>query len=247
MRRALLLAVLLLAACGDNFYSVQQADTIEAYESYLQQHPNSRFDLQAKTRLEELYLDKAKASKRLEGYDEYLKKFPDGVYHDKAMKAREDFLFQWAKGKGTVDAWKKYLDEYPHASNKRKKEAHQAMAVAAYAPSLELSDVRSKRVNLAENPDGPLDGWELDVDVKNKGDRTVSFLSLEAHWDGEGIGHHTWPVVAPTWPIPMEDAKKVPIKPGETRTWVWTTNKIPADYKGSFTVQPTAVAFVGDD
>jgi len=243
-----LFAAMLLAGC-DNFHAVQQADTIEAYEAYLQAHPNSRMRFQAVTRLEELYLDRAKEEGTLEAYDAYFERFPEGSYLERAKKEREDLLYGWTIDQNTVEAWEKYLAEYPKADKKRKQKAKRALKMAEYRPDLSLSEPRNQRVNLAEDPEGPLDGWKYEVDVTNNGDRTLSYLALTIRWQEPGKipAREEWPVVAERWPVPMEDEKKAPMKPGETRTWEWTTRKIPADYAGEIVVQPTAVATLGEE
>jgi hypothetical protein len=155
MRKLLLLAALTLAAC-DDFSAVQKANTIEAYEDYLSRHPDGRFDLMARTRLEELYLERARAESSLEGFDAYLARFPEGIYRDKALAEREDHLWAWTVGQGTIEAYEAYLAEYPKADKKRKTAARRAITMIGYAPRLDLSEVRARRVNLAEDPKGPL-------------------------------------------------------------------------------------------
>ncbi|MBW1881642.1 MAG: hypothetical protein JRI25_01800 [Deltaproteobacteria bacterium] len=249
MRVALVLvAAMLLAGC-DNFHAVQRADTIEAYEGYLEKHPKSRMHFQAVTRLEELYLDRAKEEETLEGYDAYFARFPEGAYQERALKEREDLLYTWTIDQNTVEAWEKYLAQYPKAGKKRKKKAKRALKMAEYRPHLSLSEPRTQRVNLAENPEGPLDGWKYEVDVTNQGESTLTYLALTIRWQepGHAADREEWPVVTARWPVPMEEEKKAPMKPGETRTWEWTTRKIPADYTGEITVQPTAVAYLGEE
>lgn len=242
MRHAVLLGFLLLSAC-EPFYEVQKADTIEAYEQYLEEHPNSRFQFQATTRLEELYLERARERGTLEAYDAYLERFPEGMYHDKALAQREEALFDWAREQDTVEAWSTFLEEYPRAKKKRKTTARQARRIAAYRPHLALTEPELERVNLAEDPEGPLNGWQVEVDVTNEGDETLKHLGLRATW---ADGTARWPVVAERWPVPMPDEAKEPIAPGETRTWTWTTGEMAADYDGSLEVKPIAVSFVED-
>jgi hypothetical protein len=248
MRVALVVAAMLLTGC-DDFHAVQQADSIEAYETYLEKHPSSRMRFQAVTRLEELYLDKAKEEATLEAYDTYFERFPEGSYQERAMKEREDLLYTWTIDENTVEGWEEYLAQYPKANKKRKKKAKRALKMAEYRPHLTLSPARSQRVNLAEDPEGPLDGWKYEVDVTNTGDRTLTYLALTIRWQEPGrvAEREEWPVVTKRWPVPMEEERKAPLEPGQTRTWEWTTRKIPAEYAGEITVQPTAVAYLEEE
>ena len=214
-----------LVACGDDFAAAQAADTIEAFEAYLAANPNSRWDMQAKDRLETLYLATAKEEKTLAAYDAYLERFPEGNQRARALEEREVFLFDWAKSTETEEAWQKYLKEYPKGDKARVKEAERMLKVAQYLPMLTLSEVKAEPVNLAEDPNGPKDGWGFAVDVTNGGPDVVSDLRLTIQYlskEGGALDQKEWPVVAPKFPVPIEEEKLVPMQPGETRRWWWT-------------------------
>ena len=63
-----------------------------------------------------------------------------------------------------------------------------------------------------------------------RGDEVITDMRLKIHYlneQGASLMAKTWPVVAPTYPVPIEEEKKVPIQPGETRTWWWTDGVLP--------------------
>jgi len=236
MFRTLVLAMLI--ACGDGFSAIQQADTPDAdpdviipqYEQYLKDYPDGRWVLQANDRLETLYLSKAAKEKSLEAYDAYLEHFPKGKLRKRALEEREGFLFDWAKAEGTSASWNQFLEEYPKAEKLRRAEAKRMIEVLEYLDKVTLSEPRFKQVNMAEDPKGPLDGWGVEVDVTNNGDEVITDMRLKIHYlneQGASLMAKTWPVVAPTYPVPIEEEKKVPIQPGETRTWWWTDGVLP--------------------
>ncbi len=229
MTAGALLWITLLVGC-DNFPQVQEADTIEAYEEYLAANPNSRWQLQAESRLEELYLEKARQEKTLLAYDAYLEKYPEGDLLATARQEREEFLWAWARGVNTAEGWQKYLDEYPRADKKKKTHARRMIAVHEYLPNIEVGEVEIAKVNMAENPDGPLDGWGFTAEVTNNGDAAIADLRLTVQYlskEGGVLEENQWPVVAEAWGIPMEEEKKVPMAPGETRTWFWSDGTMP--------------------
>jgi len=250
LRLTLLSLILALGfACADPFTAVQEADTIEAYEAYMADHPDGRFQMQAESRLEELYLQAARDGKTLEAYDAYLERFPEGVLLEKAMLERETFLFDWANATNTIASWEKFLEEYPKANKKRKQHARRVLKVLGYSDHLDVGGVRQKKVNLAENPDGPLDGWGFQVDVSNNGDKTIESLWMTIEYLGDGdvvLDKRDWPLVAPYWTTPVEEERKVPMKPGETRTWDWSTGSLPAKWSEKVRVIPTQLFFVGE-
>lgn len=229
MLRSLMLLTV-LAACGTSFNEIQKTDTIEAYEAWIAENSGSGNMTLAQIRLEELYLAKAKEMASLEGYDLYLSKYPEGGQNqlrEKALEQREEFLFGWAEGENTVAGWESYLEEYPRAPKKNKSEARRRIKVLGYVDKLQIGPVEMEPTNLAENPDGPLDGFTFLADVTNKGDQTITTLNMKLEFldaEGEVIDFKKWPLVAPKAPgnLPIEEEWKVPVKAGETRTYTYS-------------------------
>lgn len=244
MRTACLLFALTLAACADPFAAAQKADTIEAYEQYLAEHPDGRFAIQAKSRLEQLSYEKARAEKSLEAYDAYLERFPDGALHAKALAEREEFLFEWARATDTLAAWEKFLDEYPKAQKERRNKARNMVAVHGYREHLTIGEPVVEQVNLAENPDGPKDGWGFSADVTNNGPETIASLWLTIEYldaNGRALDSREWPVVAPRFPVPMEEEHLLPMKSGETRRWFWSTGSLPDTWSQQVRLYPSRI------
>ncbi len=242
----------LLAACGPSFSEVQQQDTIEAYEAWLKDHPDHPQAFTARTRLEELYLERAREEGTLEAFDRYLERFPNGQIKDKVLAEREEFLFRWAEEQNTLEAWKRFLDEYPNARKKRKAEARRRLKVLEVADRLTIGEPRVRKVNLAEDPEGPLNGVEVRAPITNGTDRAIAWLDVEVQWLDEGgkvIKTLRWPWVAPRGPggVPVEESFKKPVQPGETREYVTTDE--PAE-DGTFPVAarlvPVAIKYVGE-
>jgi hypothetical protein len=248
MRTLAVVALLALGAC-DNFQAVQQANTIEAYEDYLAKNPDSSWKLQAQTRLEELYLENAKKEKSLDAYDAYLKRFPEGIYVARAMEERETFAWEKAESEHTVEAYKAFLETYPRTKKEKRDRADRMMKVAEYAANLEIGATETEQVNLAENPEGPLDGWSFKVPVKNNGTKTLKRLDLTIEYldaDGIALDRKEWPVTAEWWPVPIEEEHKTPIKPGDSRVWWWTTGDMPAGWSKQVRVYPSRVNFADE-
>ncbi len=248
-RSLLLLLALSTAAsgCGDGFADAQAAGTIDAFEQYLKDNPDGRFAMEATAQLETLYLEKARQEKTLDAYDAYLERFPEGDIRDKVLAEREKFLFEDAKRNATVEAWNQFLEEYPKADKKRMREAKRLLAVAEYRDQLSWTDLSIAKVNLAEDPKGPKDGWGFTMEVTNKGDKTIRDLRFTIDYlDDEGhvLDSREWPVVAENWGVPMEEEKKVPMKSGETRTWFWSAGGLPEKWNETAQVTPTRLYFV---
>ncbi len=118
--------------------------------------------------------------------------------------------------------------------------------VAAYRDGMKWTDLTIEPVNLAENPDGPKDGWGFTMQVTNQGDKTVTDLRFTLDYlgpEGQVLDSKEWPVVAKKWPLPIEEEKKVPMKPGETRTWFWSDGGLPEIWEKGARVYPTRISF----
>ena len=242
MRHLLLAAALLLSAC-DDFAQVQKEDSIEAWEQWLSQNPDAGSKTAtAKLRLEELYVEKARLRGTLEDRDAYLLRYPKGKYRDEIKKAREDALFQEAEDAGTVDGWKHFLSLCPDAG-RRLDLARAGLKAAEYAPNLKIGEVRVEPVNLAEDPKGPKDGVGFFADVTNAGPSTLTLLWFNLHLlDANGlvVGRKDGPLVAPQAAsrLPIAEKDRVPMKPGETRTFTFTTGALPEGFANKVKLIP---------
>ena len=231
----------------DNYAEVKAADNVEGYEAYLQE-PDSRYAQIARMRLETLLVEEAKKSSRWRSTARY-QRFPRSALIEQARTERESLMFAEARRTNTADAWQGYLDEHPKARKKQKQEAKRMLKVHEYMPNLEVSAPTITQVNLAENPEGPLDGWGFQVMVTNNGDKTIESMSMSiAYLDDEGRALDTreWPLVAPFWSTPIEEERKVPMKPGETRPWDWTTGNMPEGWSRKVSVYPSRISYVSE-
>lgn len=236
----------LLVAC-DPYSEVAQKDTIEAWTAYVDTNPQGVNGDRARIRLEELMLAKARESGKLEDWDALLARFPKGAHHEVTLKEREGSLFAWAQEEHTLAAWERFTAEYPHPKERRAPFAKAALEALAYAPGVKVSDPRVREINLAQDPSGPMNGWGVELDVTN-GDRVVEALWYRVHYlgtEGRSLGHADWPVVAPLreFPNPVPDPWTVPLQPGETRTWQWTTGEVPEGWSKQVRIVPIRVRF----
>jgi hypothetical protein len=247
----LLLALVLFSAtaCTDPLAEAQKANTIEGYESFLKDNPNHPQRIIAESMLEELFLTKARDTRALEDYDAYLERFPKGKLRDKALEERREFLFAWAAETNTAESWQTFLDEYPKGNKKQLQEARRRKNMAENLSRVGISPVEVEQVNLAENPDGPLDGWGFRADIENKGDTPIEHLMFEVQYlgsDGKRLSGELWPVVAKALPgnLPKPEGFADPIPPGQSRTFEYTTGDLPAGWSKKVKLVPTDIRLV---
>lgn len=253
VRRALFvgwLGLVALSGCSDGFAEAKEADTIEAYQAYLATNPTGNRAIEADTRLQQLLIERARAVKTVEAYDAYLTAYPKGLFAKDAGDERRPVLWRWAEEQDTIEAYDRWLTEYTNAPTDERKRARRYREVAEYKDQLALSEVRMKQVNLAENPDGPLDGWMFEVDVTNNGEQTLKTLWLSIWYlndQGTRMQKDAWPVVASRFPTPVVEEKKVPMEPGATRTWEWSTGDIPEGWTKQVHIRPTSIGYLEDE
>jgi hypothetical protein len=118
------IVLLLLAGCGvdkKDWEKARRANTIVAYEEFLQKHPKSDFSKEARTRLEKLYRpldwEKVKTANTIIAYEEFLRKHPESEYTEEARSILNDMYLprDWerAKSTNTIEAYEEFLQKHP--------------------------------------------------------------------------------------------------------------------------------------
>ena len=115
--------LLFLVGCATpkkDWEKAQRLNTIEAYEEFLQKHPDSEFAYEAKHKIEELAWERAKEQNTIEAYEEFLQKHPFSIF---ALDAKERIanlerfkkIFEAAK---TSFQLEQLLGKYPEQGDK---------------------------------------------------------------------------------------------------------------------------------
>jgi hypothetical protein len=214
-------ALWIAAGCtGPSYNEARRLDTIEAYEAFLEADPDSAYRYAVKKRLGELY-------------------------RDKALSRHAELAWNDVLSDGSLGAIQAYLDEFGKADRAIARRARGMVDALQYA-TLELSPPRVEKVNLAEDPKGPLNGWGVSVDVKNAGTEKLYYVQLSVQWatpDGAPIETHDFLLVSDRWFMPATDEQRTPIEPGETRTWKGTQDfeRLPEEPTPTARVFPTGL------
>lgn len=252
MRYAVIIALTsLLAACdsGPSFAEVQMEDTIEAYEGFLAAAPETLYKTTIDKRLEELYFAQAEAGGTREGYELYLTKFPEGENKKASEKALMALDWTATLSDNTVEAYKAFIEKYPKAGGTMKARAQGMVKVAEYG-KLTVGEPKIEQVNMAEDPKGEKNGWGVFAEFKNEGDKPLAYVNVSLEFladDGSLLERKDWPLVSPTWNVPVEEIATQPMKPGETRKWEWTVafESIPEGWNQKVKVYPSGLTVEG--
>ncbi len=123
--KMVLLAVLVLivvygcATTGNRWQEVNRLGTIEAYEAFLKQYPNSEYSSQARSKLAALYEEKdwnrVKQQNTIAAYESFLARYPKGVFAKAANSNLETLYYDNAKAKDDLNIYADFLRRYPNS------------------------------------------------------------------------------------------------------------------------------------
>lgn len=254
MTRTLLLILLmmvpLLGCEGNALHDAELMDSPESYESFLAKYPESAEAPRLRTRIDELRFSRAKADKSSQAMRDYLTHHPDGTFVDEARKLEDEIAHREAAHAHTPEAYVAYLDSHPDGTFVE--EARFAHDQLTYLPKITIADQRVEPINMARDPKGPLNGWEIFAEVVNGGDRSLRTVEMAIDYlspNGSPVKSDKWWAVAPDlggFPTPPE--MKPTLHPGQSRTFRWTTAEVPdGAQSASFALRVTKVTFKKDD
>ena len=107
------------ATMESEFKKACDDDTIAAYQRYLQKYPDSKFETDARNRVEELEWARTVDEKSVLGYETYLRKYPLGKYRDEAKRRLGDAKWKSIKANSDTtsrelyEAAKNYIEQQP--------------------------------------------------------------------------------------------------------------------------------------
>ena len=109
-----LVYIILVACSGGAFNEAKKINSIDGYDQFLIDYPESKYSSEAKMLRENLSFDLAKNKNSVSSYDQYLAEYPDGKHLSEAKILRENLSFDLAKNNNSVGSYDKYLEEYPN-------------------------------------------------------------------------------------------------------------------------------------
>lgn len=100
-------------ATKNDWSKAESERSIQTYEEFIVQHPDSELVEQAKSRIEELYFESAKTAATVEAYQHFLDLYPEGDFADSAFTGIEELHFEGARAKKSIAALVDFLQQYP--------------------------------------------------------------------------------------------------------------------------------------
>jgi hypothetical protein len=112
----IVVSALLAIACADedkkDWQEADKANTVEAFEQYVQRHPEGKYGPQARERMDDLHWQEAETADTVPALEQYLQRQPGGKYVAQAGERIEGLDWQEAETANTVAAYERYLDRH---------------------------------------------------------------------------------------------------------------------------------------
>lgn len=110
------LMIIISATCfpqKGKWKKAQKANTIESYQEFLRNYPESEFFNAANLKLIELEFNKAKKVNTIDGYKYFLDEYGENSFTEEVKNNLIECEFYKAKNKNTISAYKEFLRKYP--------------------------------------------------------------------------------------------------------------------------------------
>jgi hypothetical protein len=242
----LALSLLLVSCEGAALLDAEKANTPEAYEAFLLEYPAHAEADELRGRIDELRYKAAKESRNPAELRDYLAKHPEGAHVADAKKLEDELAWQLADATKTGESYREYLDLHPEG--KWLDKAQVGYEKYAYVSKVTIGEPIIQKVNMAEDPEGPLNGWGIEAPVTNTGDKALKIVKMGIDYlgaDGVSVKRDTWyTAVQDLGPLPVHPDLRPIMQPGETRPFRWSTAEEPPNWsEGSFRVKVTFVKF----
>ena len=120
---AWLFIIPMLVGCdttNKDWETAKNTSTIVGLEGFLKNHPNSQYDLEARTLLEKLEWENISKEKSASKVSAFLKKYRDGHFYNEAQSLLETLEWDNAKKLNSIDGYKEFLTKYPDSSHLEK-------------------------------------------------------------------------------------------------------------------------------
>lgn len=122
MRNALpvfaIFCIVLFLSCAfekADFSEAEKKNTVEAYEAFLQKHPQGEFSEEATERIHQLAFQLAKQKDSLHIYQKYQTKYPESKFSSDVSNRIEELEYQFVKQKDSLHVYKKFKQAYPES------------------------------------------------------------------------------------------------------------------------------------
>lgn len=131
----------------------QSKNTIESYEEFIQDFPESPYNESAKEKIVELHFKNIENSNTILAYEEFLQKYSESKYAEQAQIKVKQLYFQDAKEKNTIEAFTEFISRYPDGSET--KEAKVKISELQYTEVRQKNTISDYQEYIEHYPQSP--------------------------------------------------------------------------------------------
>ena len=174
-----LLSLLLLMGCGDSEDVKQEIEVDKRQKEAI------------------AMVEKLKGNNNIDDLAKFLNEYQDvadGVpSYRRIYNKKMDLVWEKTLADNSPEAYETFLQEYGGKDEAKTLKAKRLKKVAGYIDKLEWEQVTMEKVNMANDPNGPLNGWKFETEITNNGDKSIDFLKARIEFmdaDGKVVGYH---------------------------------------------------------
>ncbi len=145
-----IIGCLLLGGCVTTAFEwkdAQKEDSVEAYQAFIQKHPQSEYDSVAQQRIEQLQWNTTKNTDTIEAYHAFIQQYPQNEHLSDAKSRIEELLWKQASEKDSEASYISFLDTYPSSQHKSEADAR----IAALKPKSLVDNAKAGKLEAVKS------------------------------------------------------------------------------------------------
>jgi hypothetical protein len=111
----LLLAIVGCDQSKENWQKAKQTNSISEIKKFLENNPDSKFDIEARHLLDSLEWGKALQSKTIDGFKTFIHNYPNSMNKDIAENILDTLEWKDVLNKNTEESYKAFIKSYPNS------------------------------------------------------------------------------------------------------------------------------------
>jgi len=118
MCSSLFCSLLTIIGCaGQAFNNAKQINSIQSYDEFLTDYPDSKYSTEAKALREKVFYGQSKKKNTILSYKEYLKEYPSGKWKKEALKIIEKLTWDKTLKANSVASYKAFIEKFHNSDN----------------------------------------------------------------------------------------------------------------------------------
>lgn len=147
------ISVLVIIGCATmkgDWQNAEKQNTVQSYQEFLREHPDSEFSLEAIRKVEELEWNRSKRKDTIDSYESFFKKYPDSRFTSYAKDRIVELKWDRTKQQDSIKAYQSFLNEYP--ASKYEQQAKETLEELEWKATQESKTIEAYEKFLKKHP-----------------------------------------------------------------------------------------------